>query len=832
MVSLGNDSLLCCLIGAIILVSQQYYISTSRELSRLLGVCRAPVIQHFAESLSGSVSVRSFDQEKEFVNTNYNLSNDFSRIQFHIAGAMEWLSFRLDILSILTFAFSLIFLICMPYGIINPGIAGLAVTYGLKFDGIQTSFIWILCNLENKIISVERILQYSSIPSEPPLIVEDNRPDHSWPSKGEIDIVNIQVRYGLTMPFILRGLTCTFPGGKKTGIVGRTGSGKSTLIQTIFRIIDPAVGHIFIDGTDISTIGLHDLRSRLGIIPQEPIMFQGTLRNNLDPLDEHTDEEIWEVLHLTNPSSDSDDCFVIEIISTAMADESKKLENGTNQSDALTLQQSDHSGLVLVSKLLNGNNYGKWSRAMRIALKNKTGFVNGTIEAPTAKDSKFLAWERCNHMVLPWILNVVQPDIAESIIYAEFAFDVWNDLHDRFSQENDACILKFITNCGAPTRTSTFEGVKGLARREEEKERVMQFLMGLNDSFSIIHGSILLMNPLPDTRKVHALVQQHERQNETLDCCQLGEEIRKKELKLDSGVAENGENWSVGQRQLVCLGRVILKKSKILVLDEATASVDTSTDIIIQNTLRQQFSESTVITVAHRITSVIGSDLVLVLENGVIVELGSPKNLLANKSSLFAKLVSEYTTRSVSVLYKTKEVVNSTLPPPQAAGAASSASRRRRLLRKQPRRLLRKPPTPPPSQATDTARRLLCKPPAPPPPQATDAASSASNRRRLLRKPPVRHLHEERTGEEPSAAVIRACDRSFSAHEKLREGLTIAGWKKVMGIVGANNALGGGHIMSGKEGGCCREQQVLSGVRECCEDGCAENQSVKGFNWS
>ncbi|XP_042469774.1 ABC transporter C family member 3-like isoform X2 [Zingiber officinale] len=404
---------------------QQYYISTSRELSRLLGVCRAPVIQHFAESLSGSVSVRSFDQENEFVNTNYNLSNDFSRIQFHIAGAMEWLSFRLDILSILTFAFSLIFLICMPYGIINPGIAGLAVTYGLKFDGIQTSFIWILCNLENKIISVERILQYSSIPSEPPLIVEDNRPDHSWPSKGEIDIVNIQVRYGLTMPFILRGLTCTFPGGKKTGIVGRTGSGKSTLIQTIFRIIDPAVGHIFIDGTDISTIGLHDLRSRLGIIPQEPIMFQGTLRNNLDPLDEHTDEEIWE----------------------------------------------------------------------------------------------------------------------------------------------------------------------------------------------------------------------------TLDCCQLGEEIRKKELKLDSGVAENGENWSVGQRQLVCLGRVILKKSKILVLDEATASVDTSTDIIIQNTLRQQFSESTVITVAHRITSVIGSDLVLVLENGVIVELGSPKNLLANKSSLFAKLVSEYTTR-------------------------------------------------------------------------------------------------------------------------------------------------------------------------------------------
>lgn len=123
MVSLGNShSLLCCLISAILFVSQQYYISTSRELSRLVGVCRAPVIQHFAESLSGSVSVRSFDQENEFVNTNYNLSNDFSRLQFHTAGAMGWLSFRLDMLSILTFAFSLIFLICMPYGVIDPGI--------------------------------------------------------------------------------------------------------------------------------------------------------------------------------------------------------------------------------------------------------------------------------------------------------------------------------------------------------------------------------------------------------------------------------------------------------------------------------------------------------------------------------------------------------------------------------------------------------------------------------------------------------------------------------------------------------------------------------------
>ncbi|KAL7217173.1 hypothetical protein ACSBR1_028978 [Camellia fascicularis] len=407
---------------------QQYYIPSARELARLVGVCKAPVIQHFAETISGSTTIRSFDQEPRFKELSMKLIDAHSRPKFYSAAAIEWLCFRLDVLSSITFAFSLVFLISMPTGAIDPSVAGLAVTYGLNLNMLQVSVIWNLCNLENKIISVERIFQYTSIQSESPLVIEENRPGSQWPSHGDVHIQDLQVRYAPHMPLVLRGLTCTFPGGMKTGIVGRTGSGKSTLIQTLFRIVEPAAGQILIDGIVISSIGLHDLRSRLSIIPQDPTMFEGTVRSNLDPLEEHTDEQIWEAL----------------------------------------------------------------------------------------------------------------------------------------------------------------------------------------------------------------------------DKCQLGDEVRKKEGKLDSAVTENGENWSMGQRQLVCLGRVLLKKSKVLVLDEATASVDTATDNLIQQTLKQHFRDCTVLTVAHRITSVVDSDMVLLLDHGRIEEFDSPTKLLENKSSSFAKLVAEYSTRSNS----------------------------------------------------------------------------------------------------------------------------------------------------------------------------------------
>ncbi|XP_019168072.1 PREDICTED: putative ABC transporter C family member 15 [Ipomoea nil] len=414
------------IIIAISIWYQAYYITTARELARMVGTQKAPVQHHFSESISGVVTIRCFNQEDRLLKKNLSLIDCYSRVAFYNSATMEWLSVRINFLFNLGFLFLLIILVNLPRSAIDPSLAGLATTYALNLNVLQAWVIWNLCNVENKMISVERILQFTNIPSEPPLIIENSRPKSFWPHNGRIEILNLSVQYRPDLPRVLKGITCTFPEGKKIGVVGRTGSGKSTLIHTLFRVVEPAEGCLLIDDVDISKIGLQDLRSRLSIIPQDPTMFQGTVRTNLDPLEQHSDKDIWEVLH------------------------------------------------------------------------------------------------KCN------LAEILQQD-------------------QRF---------------------------------------------------------------------------------------------------LDAPVAEDGENWSVGQRQLVCLARVLLQKRRILVLDEATASVDTATDNQIQKTIREETSGCTVITVAHRIPTVIDNDLVLVLGDGKVVEYDSPAKLLKDKSSEFSNLVMEFLQRS------------------------------------------------------------------------------------------------------------------------------------------------------------------------------------------
>ncbi|CAK9204941.1 unnamed protein product [Sphagnum jensenii] len=408
---------------------QQYFMASSRELTRLDSITKAPIIHHFSETIAGIMTVRAFCRQEQFAQGNLDCVDTNARMAFHNAAANEWLGFRLEMIGATVLCTSALFLVILPENVIKPELVGLSLTYGLALNSCLSAVVFLACQVENLMVSAERIGQYSDIPSEAPLVVEGSRTPADWPTTGSVEFRNLEFRYRPNTPLVLKDITFFIRGGEKVGVVGRTGSGKSTLIQALFRLVEADRGSILIDGIDISKLGLHELRSRLSIIPQEPTLFDGTVRSNIDPLGEHTDSEIWE----------------------------------------------------------------------------------------------------------------------------------------------------------------------------------------------------------------------------SLEGCQLAEVVQETEKKLDSPVDENGENWSVGQRQLFCLGRALLKKSRILVLDEATASVDAQTDAVIQRTIHKQFANCTVISVAHRIPTVMDSNKVLVLDAGLVKEFDSPTRLLEKQSSLFAALVREYTARSATV---------------------------------------------------------------------------------------------------------------------------------------------------------------------------------------
>ncbi|PHT86876.1 hypothetical protein T459_08982 [Capsicum annuum] len=170
----------------------------------------------------------------------------------------------------------------------------MALSYALSLNVFLVASFQNQRMLENSIISIERLEKYMHIPSERLEIIQGNRPDPSFPSTGKVEIVDLKVRYQPSTPLVLQSISCIIEGGYKVGIIGRAGSGKTTLISALFCLVEPTEGRIIIDGLNISTIGIHDLRSSLSIIPQDPTFFSGTVRCNLDPLSEHTDHDIWE----------------------------------------------------------------------------------------------------------------------------------------------------------------------------------------------------------------------------------------------------------------------------------------------------------------------------------------------------------------------------------------------------------------------------------------------------------------------------------------------------------------------------------------------------------
>ncbi|XP_055643285.1 multidrug resistance-associated protein 1 isoform X8 [Toxorhynchites rutilus septentrionalis] len=407
-------------IGILYYTVQRFYVATSRQLKRLESVSRSPIYSHFGESLQGAQTIRAYNLQDRFIGES-EARVDFNQVcYFPSIIANRWLAVRLEMVGNLIILFSALFAV-LGRETMNPGLVGLSVSYALQITQTLNWLVRMTSDVETNIVAVERIKEYGETKQEAAWEIPNSKLPKDWPELGRVEFQNFQVRYREGLDLVLKGITFAVEGGEKVGIVGRTGAGKSSLTLALFRIIESAGGKIIIDGHDISQLGLHALRSRLTIIPQDPVLFSGTLRINLDPFEAHSDEDIWKAL--------------------------------------------EHAHLK--------------------------------------------------------------------------AF------------------------------------VKGLTA-------------GIN----------------------------HE-------------------------VTEGGENLSVGQRQLICLARALLRKTKVLILDEATAAVDLETDDLIQKTIRTEFNDCTVLTIAHRLNTIMDSDKVIVLDKGQIQEYDAPEELLQNKSSAFYSMAKD-----------------------------------------------------------------------------------------------------------------------------------------------------------------------------------------------
>ncbi|XP_016987827.1 multidrug resistance-associated protein 1 isoform X8 [Drosophila rhopaloa] len=400
--------------------AQRFYVATSRQLMRLESVSRSPIYSHFSETVTGASTIRAYNVGDRFIEESDAKVDKNQVCKYPSVIANRWLAIRLEMVGNLIILFASLFAVLG--GQTNPGLVGLSVSYALQVTQTLNWLVRMTSDIETNIVSVERIKEYGETKQEAAWELEqDKSKPKNWPQEGRVEFQNFQVRYREGLDLVLRGVSFDIRGGEKVGIVGRTGAGKSSLTLALFRIIEAAGGRISIDGVDIASMGLHMLRSRLTIIPQDPVLFSGSLRVNLDPFEIKTDDEIWKALELSHLKS----------------------------------------------------------------------------------------------------------------------------------------------------------FVKSLAA-------------GLN----------------------------HE-------------------------ISEGGENLSVGQRQLVCLARALLRKTKVLVLDEATAAVDLETDDLIQKTIRTEFKECTVLTIAHRLNTILDSDKVIVLDKGQITEFASPTELLDNPKSAFYSMAKD-----------------------------------------------------------------------------------------------------------------------------------------------------------------------------------------------
>ncbi|KAJ2710507.1 hypothetical protein H4R19_003713 [Coemansia spiralis] len=413
-----------------------YYLNATRELKRLDSISMSPLLSLFSELITGVESIRAFGAQNQYTMEAMNRVNVHNRPYYLMWGANRWLCTRIEFSGCIV-SFSATVLIIMSLDSIDAGLAGFVLMYAMSFSNYMLWFIRNYSECEISMNSVERVNQYLILEQEAPAQAEPHcRPPAEWPHTGNVEVQDLTIEYVPGAP-VLHGISFAAAHGEKIGVVGRTGAGKSTLSLAFLRFIEAAQGRIYIDGVDIARIGLEDLRRNVTIIPQDPVLFNGTIRFNLDPFSEYPDQLLWDALQRTCLMQDAD-----------------------AQSGATSVE-------------------------------------------PAGK-------------------HTPQPDATPAL--------------------------------------GRMSGVFG---------------------------------------------------------------------SLDAEIKENGKNLSLGQRQLIALARALVRRSRVVIMDEATASVDFDTDARIQRTIRgAEFADSTLFCIAHRLRTVIDYDRVLVLEQGRIVEFDTPWNLL------------------------------------------------------------------------------------------------------------------------------------------------------------------------------------------------------------
>lgn len=286
-VSFGTPAFIGLIIplGALYVYVQRYYLRSSRELKRLDSVSRSPIYAHFQETLGGISTIRAYRQQQRFLLENEWRVDSNLKAFFPSISANRWLAIRLEFIGAVVILAAAGFSIVSvtSHSGLTAGMVGLSMSYALQ---ITSSLNWIVrqtVEVETNIVSVERVLEYARLPSEAPEINPRNRPPASWPANGTISFNNYSARYREGLDLVLKNIKLDVKSHEKIGVVGRTGAGKSSLTLALFRLIEPATGNITIDNINTSSIGLLDLRRRLAIIPQDAALFEGTVRDNLDP---------------------------------------------------------------------------------------------------------------------------------------------------------------------------------------------------------------------------------------------------------------------------------------------------------------------------------------------------------------------------------------------------------------------------------------------------------------------------------------------------------------------------------------------------------------------